>query len=1064
MIESVLSANREPTSLAPARFMSTQSVPSLLDVLRRHQLLDAASLAELDRLAPRFFDAESLAADLIKRGWLTPYQVNQLMKGKGQELVLGSYIILEQLGEGGMGQVLKARHRNMGRIVALKIIREERLKRPDALRRFQREVRAVAALNHPHIVHAYDADQIGNTHLLVMEYIEGAIDLARLVKKNGPLPVDQACEYIRQAALGLQHAFERGLVHRDIKPANLLLTIGGKVLKVLDMGLARLDPIQAINEQSSVMTQVGSIMGTPDFIAPEQAMDSHTVDTRADLYSLGCTLYYLLTGRAPFAGGTMMEKLMKQQLEEPRPVEQFRPEVPTGVAIILRKLMAKKPQNRYQTPAELVTALTPWCSAASAYSHALSATPLPVLDKSQADSVKEGSRDTLDSALSYIDKRDDTIALESSTAVRLKKGMPRWLLYSSALGTLLCLAVLLGFFFFHRAKEGRNQPGEKDRSQTKVAKKIKPSKEEEQLRNATALLGGKWYYIGPFDNLQAKGFHTVYPPEKEINLKAVYPGKNDQPVKWNLYADFDIGIPLDFLPLFPTPQERTWACVYLYHEMYVSEATSFPVSLGSDDTLTVWLNDQRLIAKNVWRGVQKDDEFTILKLKPGRNKLLVKICQGIGAWGFYISPVKDSALPFYLQPSFDPWCRQVAGLTAEKQIEAVVAKLKELNPRFDGQVTKKIEKDVVMELVFNTDNITDISPVRPLTGLKILRCTGSGDGRSKLHDLSPLAGLPLTELSCGSTQIADLSPLKGMQLTYLFCGHSRAFDLSPLKGMPLKYLHCGYSYVSDLSPLKDCPLTMLECHRIPVSDLSPLEGMQLTLMHCHETSAPNLWVLKGMPLKKLLCDFNPYRDSKMLRSIDTLESIDWKPARVFWNEVDARQAAIDAWCKQVADMPIEKQVPAVAAKLKEVNPGFDGTVTHKKTDDAVTELQFVSDRVTQLWPVRALAGLKKLDCSGTQLAGKGNGLVSDLYALKGMQLTSLNCSWTKVADLSPLTGMPLTVLHCAGAGVNDLTPLREMPLLKELRCDFKAERDGVILRDMTFLESINGKLAKEFWK
>ena len=164
------------------------------------------------------------------------------------------------------------------------------------MRRFQREIQAAAALDHPNIVRAYDADQIGGTHLLVMECIEGATDLAKLVKKNGPLPVAQACEYIRQAALGLQHAFERGMVHRDIKPANLLLTADGKTVKILDMGLARLDRPSADGEASSTMTQEGAVMGTPDYIAPEQAMESHTVDIRADLYSLGCTFYYLLTG------------------------------------------------------------------------------------------------------------------------------------------------------------------------------------------------------------------------------------------------------------------------------------------------------------------------------------------------------------------------------------------------------------------------------------------------------------------------------------------------------------------------------------------------------------------------------------------------------------------------------------------------------------------------------------------------------------------------------------------------------------------------------------------------
>jgi serine/threonine protein kinase len=239
-------------------------------------------------------------------------------------------------------------------------------------------VRAAAALSHPNIVHAYDADEIGGTHLLVMECVEGAIDLNRLVKRDGPLPVSQACEYMRQTALGLQHACERGLVHRDIKPHNLLLvghpssltptatvedsvTLAGErsgvTVKILDMGLARLDDTGSQDDKNSTMTQEGAVMGTLDYIAPEQAADSHTVDIRADLYSLGCTFYFLLTGHVPFPGGTGVEKLLRHRRELPVPITQHRPDVPPRVAAVVARLMAKRPEDRYQTPAELAQAL-----------------------------------------------------------------------------------------------------------------------------------------------------------------------------------------------------------------------------------------------------------------------------------------------------------------------------------------------------------------------------------------------------------------------------------------------------------------------------------------------------------------------------------------------------------------------------------------------------------------------------------------------------------------------------------------------------------------------------------
>jgi serine/threonine protein kinase len=404
--------------------MATASTASLVDALRQYRLLDPAQLQELPALQARFPDPKALARELIQRGWLTPYQANQLLQSKGQELVLGSYLLLERLGEGGMGQVFKARHRNLGRTVAVKLIRKERLDNPAAIKRFEREVRAAAALNHPNIVHAYDADQIGGTHLLVMECIEGATDLNRLVKQNGPLPVEQACEYIWQAALGLQHAYERGLVHRDIKPHNLLLTADGKAVKMLDMGLARLDHPGAEDDKSSTMTQEGAVMGTPDYIAPEQALASHTVDIRGDLYSLGCTFYFLLTGKVPFPGGTFTEKLLKHQLEQPVPVEQVRADVPPVVAAIVRQMMAKKPEERHQTPAELAAALAALFGVQSETSLAGSRDERTVSEKGKVEA--QPAEHTFDSAFSYMAQGGDTLPPDAPARQGRKADQRRW--------------------------------------------------------------------------------------------------------------------------------------------------------------------------------------------------------------------------------------------------------------------------------------------------------------------------------------------------------------------------------------------------------------------------------------------------------------------------------------------------------------------------------------------------------------------------------------------------------------------------------------------------------------
>ncbi len=285
---------------------------------------------------------------------------------------LADYEILEELGRGGMGIVYKARHVQRNRVVALKVFRKERLSHPEALSRFRREAQAAARLSHPNIVVVHELDQDGETHFLAMEYVPG-LTLQTLVEHNGPLPVPLACDFIRQAALGLQHAVEQALVHRDIKPSNLMIVAPNSgtpqpgqrlalpprpLVKILDMGVARLYQLRDLGEDSlTTLTRDGAVLGTPDYIAPEQLEDPHKADIRADLYSLGCTFYFLLSGRVPFPGGTLIQKLDRQRWETPPSVDQLRPEVPAAVASVVRKLMAKHPDDRFRTPGDLASAL-----------------------------------------------------------------------------------------------------------------------------------------------------------------------------------------------------------------------------------------------------------------------------------------------------------------------------------------------------------------------------------------------------------------------------------------------------------------------------------------------------------------------------------------------------------------------------------------------------------------------------------------------------------------------------------------------------------------------------------
>ncbi len=272
---------------------------------------------------------------------------------------LGQYELLEQLGRGGMGTVYKARHPKLDRVVALKVLPKQRMADQSAVARFEREMKAVGRLEHANIVRATDAGEAGGTPFLVMEYIDGW-DLSELVRRLGPLPVAEACELVRQVAVGLQAAHEHGMVHRDVKPSNVMLTRGGEV-KLLDLGLARFHLEPATGEE---MTGTGQAMGTADYMAPEQTSDSRDVDIRADVYSLGCTLYRLLSGRAPFAGPNYrgaFEKMSAHVHEPVPPIGQFRDDVPPSLAALLDRMLAKDPDGRPATPAEVADALEPIC-------------------------------------------------------------------------------------------------------------------------------------------------------------------------------------------------------------------------------------------------------------------------------------------------------------------------------------------------------------------------------------------------------------------------------------------------------------------------------------------------------------------------------------------------------------------------------------------------------------------------------------------------------------------------------------------------------------------------------
>ena len=367
----------------------TQTMDEFLRVTRASGLVDSDRLDEAISSWKGVTGPvpEACIQAIIDNGLLTTWQLDQLRKGKHKGFVLGKYKLLRLLGQGGMSSVYLAEHMTLHNKVAIKVLPVKRVDQTSYLARFEREAQSSARLNHPHIARAFDLDTSGSIHFIVMEYIDGT-DLHARVKQDGPLPVREAADFIRQAALGLHHAHEEGLVHRDIKPANLMVDKRGHV-KILDLGL-----VLANDDEDAALTKEHDekVLGTADYLSPEQARDSHKADRRSDIYSLGCTLYYLLVGKAPFAKGSLAERI-RAHMNEPAPnLLDARPDVPAAIVELYFRMMEKHPDARQQTAQEVADSLASWLTATAAAAGRQRPEPLrrPSLRRTAADTTDSG--------------------------------------------------------------------------------------------------------------------------------------------------------------------------------------------------------------------------------------------------------------------------------------------------------------------------------------------------------------------------------------------------------------------------------------------------------------------------------------------------------------------------------------------------------------------------------------------------------------------------------------------------------------------------------------------------
>jgi serine/threonine protein kinase len=770
-------------------------------------------------------DAVELAKELVRRKKLTKFQAEVVYRGKGKSLLLGNYILMEEIGAGGMGQVFKARHRRMDRFVAIKLLPPATTNDKAAIERFEREVRASAKISHPNVVAAHDADCANGVHFLVMELVEGK-DLSALVKLKGPFSSQRAVNCVLQAARGLEFAHKKGIVHRDIKPANLLMDTEGTV-KILDMGLARLS-FDSDSAPQTDLTCTGTIMGTVDYMAPEQALDTKTADARADVYALGCSLFYLLTGKATYDGDTIMKKLLAHR-EQPTPsLVACRPDVSHALDAVFQKMVAKKLEDRYQSMSEVIADLEP-----------LEAGEQSLVNFQQSTSANlNGSAGNLSENLGVTQTIGPSIVNNQVKVTEAQIGQPPWrnskvLIGAALFGVLILAGIIVSL-------------------DTKDGKLIVDIDQQDAMVQVLDL-------EGKVEISQRGGGGKI--------VISVDPGK---------------------------------------HRLKVVK-----------DGFTTYGQEFEM--------VQNGKKEITARLEPLEAAPVMV--------GTKPTPVAGEEEPLaFLTPGFEEWMKQFAGMPAEKQLEAVSKKLVELNPGFGGQFTHtRIDAGVVLELAFNPENVTDISPLRALAGLHTLLCNGNNENigqlsdlsplnhqslaviefafthvsdlsainrlplvhlkitGTKVADLSPLRGMKMYSLLLSSTAVTDLSPLKGMPLLALEFGNTLVFDLTPLNGMSLTRFNCASTKVRDLSSLKGMPLRYLACNDVDVVDLSPLKGMPLELLRIHKIKASDFTLLSDMPLKELSFDFRPERDTELIRSIKTLETINEKPVAEFWNEVEAKQ-------------------------------------------------------------------------------------------------------------------------------------------------------------------------------